>query len=74
MTLRWTERAAEHLQMLHAYIAEDNPAAADKLIDRVLEAAERLIEFPHNGEAGQSRRNQGACAARNANPARIPGP
>lgn len=53
MILRWTERAAEHLEMLHTYVAEANPAAADKLIDRVLESAERLVQFPNIGRQGR---------------------
>ena len=53
MSLRWTERVAEHLQMLHQYIADDNPAAADRLIERVLEAAERLAQFPRMGRQGR---------------------
>ena len=53
MSLRWTERAAEHLEMLHAYVADDNPRAADAMIDHVLEAAERLAQFPQLGRKGR---------------------
>ncbi len=53
MILRWTERAAEHLEMLHAYIAGENPSAADALIDRVVESAERLVQFPNMGRQGR---------------------
>jgi toxin ParE1/3/4 len=51
--LRWTERAAEHLEMLHAYIAGENPSAADTLLDRVVESAERLAQFPNMGRCGR---------------------
>jgi toxin ParE1/3/4 len=50
--LRWTERAIEHLEMLHAYVAEEN-AAADALIEHVIAAAERLALFPQLGRAGR---------------------
>ncbi len=53
MILRWTERAADHLEMLHAYVAEGNIRAADALIQNVFEAAERLIAFPELGRKGR---------------------
>lgn len=53
MILRWTERAAEHLEMLHAYVADENVRAADALIQHVFEAAERLLAFPELGRKGR---------------------
>lgn len=53
MILRWTERAAEHLEMLHAYIADENSRAADALFEHVVEAAERLTRFPELGRKGR---------------------
>ena len=53
MMLRWTERAAEHLEMLHAYVAEQNADAADGLLDRVMDAAENLGNFPLLGRKGR---------------------
>jgi len=51
--LRWAERAVEQLEMLHAYVAEDNARAADALVDRVIETAEKLIQFPLLGRDGR---------------------
>ncbi len=39
--------------MLHAYVADENPGAADALIQHVIEAAERLTLFPQLGRKGR---------------------
>lgn len=53
MILRWTNRAVEHLEMLHAFVADDSIRAADALIHTVFEAAEQLLAFPELGRKGR---------------------
>ncbi len=45
----WTAPALEDLDEIGDYIALDNPSAAEKLIQRIFIAAERLQQFPNLG-------------------------
>ena len=38
---------------IHAYIAQDNPAAADRVIARILKSAALLGDFPMIGRQGR---------------------
>ena len=49
----WSPRAIEHLAHLRAYIARDNPKAANRIAGTLLEAAERLAELPNLGRPGR---------------------
>ena len=53
MTIVWSPRAIEHLSHLRAYIARDNPKAANRIAATLLEAAERLAELPNLGRTGR---------------------
>jgi len=54
MTLRWSVPAAHDLEHIHRYISNDNSeAAADSVIERIIEAAERLLTFPESGRPGR---------------------
>ncbi len=53
MTIVWSPRAIEHLAHLRAYIARDNPKAANRIASVLLEAAERLAELPNLGRPGR---------------------
>ena len=53
MTIVWSPRATEHLAHLRAYIARDNPKAANRIAGTLLEAAERLAELPNLGRPGR---------------------
>ena len=53
MRLEWTGPAIRDLGEAGAFIAEDNPAAAEKTAARVLEAAEYLQEHPNIGRPGR---------------------
>jgi len=48
--LIWTEPAIADLEAIADYIALDNPAAACRLVKRVLESVERLERFPTSGK------------------------
>ena len=47
--LVWTERALRDLRDIDAYIAADDPAAAERWVGKLLAAAERAARFPYSG-------------------------
>ena len=47
--LIWTEPALHDLDALAGFIALDNPAAAARLVRKVVESVERLERFPNSG-------------------------
>jgi len=47
--LRWTLEALEWLEDIHLYIAQDNPVAANKVIDGIVGKTELLTSFPEIG-------------------------
>jgi len=49
----WSPRAIEHLARLRAYIARDNPKAANRIAAVLLDAVERLAELPNLGRPGR---------------------
>ena len=54
MKLVWSPEALEDLKDLHAYIARDDPAAATKVVRRVVSlVAERLPDNPASGRPGR---------------------
>ena len=55
ITVGWSEPATIHLEAAWAFIARDNPAAADDLVKRILDASDALGRYPLMGRAGQVR-------------------
>ena len=53
MRVLWLRQARANLEDEADYIAKDDPAAADRMIETVLERAERLAEFPALGRSGR---------------------
>ena len=57
----WTERASQSMESIWQYIAADNPAAADHVIDAIVRQTELLSAVPRLGpkypchEAGEIR-------------------
>ena len=49
MKIVWTEPAVEDLRELHAYIARDSEMYASGFVERIILAAERLVEYPNSG-------------------------
>lgn len=45
----WTEPALQELNEIAEYIALDNPAAASRLVQEVMDKIERLENFPQSG-------------------------
>ena len=49
MKLTWSQLAIERTSEIAGYIALDNPAAAEKWVDKIFGLVERLYEFPESG-------------------------
>lgn len=47
--LVWSPRASADLESIRAFIAQDSPFYADLVVRRLINAPERLIEFPDIG-------------------------
>jgi len=52
MQIRWTKRAANNLDSVVAYIAQDNPLAARKFLGELLQKIDHLQGFPMLGRPG----------------------
>jgi addiction module RelE/StbE family toxin len=52
MHVRFSDTAENDLQAIHDHIAEDNPQAAQKIVDRLIFAAYQLGDFPFLGRSG----------------------
>ncbi len=46
-------QAIEDIDATYAYIAQDDPARADDIMARILDAAQSLATFPGRGRPGQ---------------------
>lgn len=51
--IRWTLRALRRLDEIGAYIEQDNPDAAARVIARIVTAVDMLAELPATGRAGR---------------------
>lgn len=51
--LSWTREAETWLRDIFAYIAQDNPEAAARVVDGIYERVQMLSEFPHVGHRYQ---------------------
>ena len=49
MILHWTARAETRLRRLQEYIAEDNPSAASRMIERILKRSLTIPVAPRAG-------------------------
>jgi plasmid stabilization system protein ParE len=49
--LYWSERAVRDLEAIEAYLAAQNPGAAVRWIDRLLQAAEQAAQAPLAGRS-----------------------
>ena len=52
MIVRYSRRVLTHLNQVRAYIAHDNPWAADAVIIRIRDAIDGLRQFPSRGRPG----------------------
>lgn len=49
MKVHWTARAEARLDAIHAYIAQDNPAAALHIAQQILRRSWQIATFPDSG-------------------------
>ncbi|WP_340159199.1 type II toxin-antitoxin system RelE/ParE family toxin [uncultured Hoeflea sp.] len=52
-TIRWTRRALGRLDQIGAYVAQDNPEAAARVVARIVTAADALGDRPEMGRPGR---------------------
>jgi addiction module RelE/StbE family toxin len=55
MTLRpvWSRRALSRLDHIGRYVAEKNPDAASRVVQRIVTSVNFLCDFPAQGKAGR---------------------
>jgi len=53
MEIVWREVALDSLQRIRAYIARDNPGAAERVRERILSAVRNLADMPNMGRPGR---------------------
>lgn len=53
MIVVWAPRAIAHLTQLRAFIAHENPGAADRMATALLSAVDRLADLPNIGRPGR---------------------
>jgi addiction module RelE/StbE family toxin len=52
-TIRWTKRALRRLDQIGAHITKDNPAAAARVVARIVAAVDALDDHPAMGRTGR---------------------
>lgn len=55
MRILWTEGANGNLDQVEEYIAQDNPPAAVATVNKIIEAAQMLSDYPTIGKRGRER-------------------
>jgi len=55
MRIRWTEGAGCNLDQVEEYIAQDNTTAAVATVNRIIETAQILADYPTIGKRGRER-------------------
>jgi len=49
MKVHWTDTAQRHLDSIHAYIAQDSPEYALRMVDRLTRRSQLIASFPLAG-------------------------
>ncbi|MBM4277356.1 MAG: type II toxin-antitoxin system RelE/ParE family toxin [Deltaproteobacteria bacterium] len=49
MKVHWTDTAERHLDALYAYIAQDSPEYAKRMVDRLTRRSQQIAAFPFSG-------------------------
>ena len=49
MKVHWTDTAQQHLDAIYRYIAQDSPAYAKRMVDRLTRRSQQIGEFPLSG-------------------------
>ena len=53
MKVKWVRLALNDLDETGEFIAQDNPAAASRVLKRIWDAVQMLADHPHAGRAGR---------------------
>jgi toxin ParE1/3/4 len=49
MKVHWTDTAEGHLEAIYAYITQDSPEYAKRMVDRLTRRSQQIAEFPFSG-------------------------
>jgi toxin ParE1/3/4 len=49
MKVLWTETAQDHLDAIYAYIAQDSPEYALRMVDRLTRRSQQIADLPLSG-------------------------
>ena len=49
MRVHWTETAQQHLDGIYAYIAQDSPEYALRMVDRLTRRSQQIADIPLSG-------------------------
>jgi len=49
MKVHWTDTAEGHLDAIYAYITQDSPEYAKRMVDRLTRRSQQTAEFPFSG-------------------------
>jgi toxin ParE1/3/4 len=49
MKVHWTDTAEGHLDAIYAYIAQESPEYARRMVDRLTRRSQQIAEFPFSG-------------------------
>jgi len=49
MNVHWTKTAEAHLDAIFAYIAQDSPEYARRMVDRLTRRSQQIADFPLSG-------------------------
>ncbi len=56
MRIRWSEGADGNLDQVEEYIAQDNPSAVVTTVNKLIDSAQILADYPTIGKRGRERR------------------
>lgn len=49
MKVHWTDTACGHLDAIHAYISQDSPEYAKRVVDKLTKRSQQIVDFPLSG-------------------------
>ena len=49
MKVHWTDTACGHLDAIHAYISQDSPEYAKRVVDKLTRRSQQIADFPLSG-------------------------
>ena len=51
MKVHWTDTAQRHLDAIYQFIAQDSPAYAKRMVDRLTRRSQQIGQFPFSGRS-----------------------